>query len=482
MKTEFKVLIVNSDPFMKDYLKTFLATFGYQVFSTRNGHDALSEAVSIEPNLVLYNLPVGSKSLEPIKQLYSRGTKFPTILLADLEQITPVNRYFCEEHGVEVVKKPLDFQDLVYKMNKVCPQNLKRENNPGNPSLQRNGKDSQAPHSHLLFGSSQEIKEVRTVIDQVAKTDITVLIGGESGTGKELVARSLYTSSMRVDRPFVKVLCAAIPDGLLESELFGHEKGSFTGAHRSNPGKFEFANHGTIFLDEIGDIPFSLQAKLLQVLQDGEFSRLGGNEIKVDVRVLAATNKELEVAVRQGTFREDLFYRLNVVSIYLPPLRERKEDIPTLTDLFVKKYAQQFNREIRSISDANLRLFLDYDWPGNVRELENMVKRIVILGDEDVAIKNYFKKNEKENGNTQGVSEKIIDTFEKQAVPIENKDSFGFSLKKAGKAAARKAESELIKRVLHDTHWNRKETAKVLGISYKALLYKIKECNWDNNN
>jgi len=322
------------------------------------------------------------------------------------------------------------------------------------------------------------MEKVRTTIDQVAKTDITVLICGESGTGKDLVAQSIYTCSTRVNRPFVKVLCAAIPDSLLENELFGHEKGAFTGAHHSQPGKFEFANHGTIFLDEIGDISYSYQAKLLQVLQDGEFSRLGGKEVKVDVRVVVATNKDLAEAVRQGIFREDLFYRLNVVSICLPTLRERKEDIPALTDLFTRMHGQQFNRGIKGITDKNLKLFMDYNWPGNIRELENLVKQIMVLENQEMVVQNYFfekKENEPELRN-ESEKEKPPNTTNWN---IPQPDLIVFPLKKTARNAGRKAESDLIKKVLQETHWNRKQTAKLLGISYKALLYKMKEFEWN---
>src|SRR5262249_3585448 len=209
------------------------------------------------------------------------------------------------------------------------------------------------------------------------------LIRGESGTGKELVARALYASSLRRDKPFVKVNCAALPTELLESELFGFERGAFTGAIQHKPGKFEFANHGTMFLDEIGDMSLPLQAKILQVLQDGEFSRLGGkHDVHVDVRVIAATNKDLERAVADGQFREDLFFRLNVVCIHMPPLRDRHEEIPLLCDYFLKKYSVQYNKPFTELSHETMRLFMDHDWPGNVRELENLIKRAVVLGSE----------------------------------------------------------------------------------------------------
>ena len=240
----------------------------------------------------------------------------------------------------------------------------------------------------MLFGNSERMLEVRDLIERVSDTDVTVLIRGESGTGKELVARALHERSLRRDKPFVKVNCAALPTELLESELFGFEKGAFTGAIQHKPGKFEFANHGTMFLDEIGDMSFPLQAKLLQVLQDGEFSRLGGKaDVQVDVRVIAATNRDLETAVAQGQFREDLYFRLNVVTINLPPLRERREEIPVLTDHFLKKYSVQYNKPMTAVSAELARQFVEYDWPGNVRQLENLIKRMVVLGTEAPILK-----------------------------------------------------------------------------------------------
>src|SRR5262245_41576989 len=236
----------------------------------------------------------------------------------------------------------------------------------------------------LLLGDSQKMAEVRDLMKRIADTDVTVLIRGESGTGKELVARTVCASSRRRDQPLVKVNCAALPAELLESELFGFERGAFTGAIHHKPGRFEFANHGTMFLDEVSEMSGALQAKLLQVLQDGEFSRLGGkHDVRVDVRIIAATNRDLERSVGTGEFREDLFFRLNVVSIQLPPLRARREELPALTEYFLKKYSLQYNRACTEISPETMSLFMRYDWPGNVRELENVVKRAVVLGGEE---------------------------------------------------------------------------------------------------
>ncbi len=334
---------------------------------------------------------------------------------------------------------------------------------------------NQSDYGHLL-GLSPKMKETMMIINQVAPTNIKVLIRGESGTGKELVARTLYARSLRKDKPFIKVLCAALPEGLLESELFGYEKGAFTGALRRKPGKFEFANHGTIFLDEIGEISPGLQAKLLQVLQDGEFSRVGGEtDVKVDTRVLAATNKNLEKAVAEGAFREDLFYRINVVSVHLPPLRERKEEIPYLIEYFLEKFNHQYNKHYPRLSEHTLQRFLQYDWPGNIRELENTVKRIVVLDNEEVVFSRSPIREEPPQPIQAAPGGPI------PAPPEPTPSVSSYSLKSVGKEAASQAERDLIRNILYQTHWNRKRAAEILQISYKALLYKIKKYNLNND-
>src|SRR5437763_9013998 len=344
----------------------------------------------------------------------------------------------------------------------------------------------------MLFGHSERMAELQDLIDRVADTDVTVLIRGESGTGKELVARALYASSLRRDRPFVKVNCAALPTELLESELFGFERGAFTGAIQHKPGKFEFANHGTMFLDEISEMTPALQAKLLQVLQDGEFSRLGGkHDVHVDVRIIAATNRDLESAVAGGQFREDLFFRLNVVSIYVPPLRDRREEIPMLTEYFLKKYSVQYNKPYTDISQETMHLFMDYDWPGNVRELENLIKRAVVLGTE-LPIRKEIGHGiamARHRLTVAAVPAGARVAAAKPAVPpppptpaamaAAAAEAGNYSLKDISRSAAREAERELILKMLQQTRWNRKETAEILGISYKALLYKIKENGLD---
>jgi two-component system response regulator AtoC len=266
------------------------------------------------------------------------------------------------------------------------------------------------------------------------------------------------------------VNCAALPSELLESELFGFERGAFTGAQKRKLGKFEYANQGTIFLDEIAEMSPALQAKLLQVLQDGEFSRLGGErDVKVDTRILAATNRNLEEAVQQGEFREDLYYRLNVVTIHLPPLRDRKGAIPLLVDHFFRKFGEQYGKEVRKLSDATMRRFMDYYWPGNVRELENMVRRIIVLGNEEPVLAELARREPARDGAGQVDALIGIEGLEGD---LENG---GIDLKAVSKRAAHVAERRVIERVLQLTRWNRKEAAERLQISYKALLYKIKE-------
>ena len=344
-----------------------------------------------------------------------------------------------------------------------------------------------------LLGQSPTMVKVRELIALVADTDATVLIRGESGTGKELVARSLRAASSRRNKPFVKVNVAALPAELLESEMFGFERGAFTGALQAKPGKFEFANHGTIFLDEIGEMPPSLQAKLLHVLQDGQFCRLGGQgDVRVDARVVAATNRRLEEDVQTGRFREDLFFRLNVVSIWMPPLRDRREEIPALIELLPREVLDHYNRPMLELPAASIDTFIQYDWPGNVRELENAIQRIIILGRETAESSTFLPgrgerrsaaRERRQNPPPPEPSLSLPPAAPATPAPVEQglqADADPPSLKLIGRNAARAAEREMMLRTLHRTRWNRKEAAAILAISYKALLYKIKEHRLDD--
>jgi len=315
--------------------------------------------------------------------------------------------------------------------------------------------------------TSDKMQRIKEIIDRIANTDVTVLIQGESGVGKEVVARSIHLNSFRRERPFVKVNCAALPHELLESELFGYEKGAFTGAYRQKQGRFELANGGTVFLDEISEMSLSLQGKLLQVLQDKEFSRLGGKkDIRVDVRVLVATNKNMEEGVENGRFREDLYYRLNVVNITIPPLRERREEIPIFVEYFLDKFSKKYQKKVTPLSDKMMKVFSQHHWLGNVRELENVIQRLIVLGNEKAIIEELTPVT------------KIDSIPEKKNKMVPTKKSWP-SLKEVHRDAIKKAESEIILKALEATNWNRKKAANILEINYKTLLYKIKECGLD---
>ena len=319
--------------------------------------------------------------------------------------------------------------------------------------------------------------EIRNIIDRVACTNVTVLIRGESGVGKEVAARLVFEKSRRRNKPFVKVNCAAIPHDLLESELFGYEAGAFTGAVRNKPGKFELADGGTLFLDEIAEMHPALQAKLLHVLQDGSFSRLGAKrDVSADVRVLCATNKDLEERVREGLFREDLLYRINVVTIALPPLRERRDEIPILTDYLLRKYSIQFGREFEPLSDGAMERMLTYDWPGNIRELENLCKRFVLVGNEIQILRELTTRRPETTDPLTVTASAAVGSLNSVAAPPSREvSSQGLSLLEVGRRAAWAAERRAILSMLEETHWNRREASRRLQVSYKALLNKIKQ-------
>jgi transcriptional regulator with GAF, ATPase, and Fis domain len=319
------------------------------------------------------------------------------------------------------------------------------------------------------------MRVVEDIVRRAADTNATILLQGESGTGKEMVAKAIHYISGRRDKPFLKVNCASLPAELLESELFGHEKGAFTGAHRRKPGKFELAARGTFLLDEIGEMPLGLQAKLLHVLQDGRFFRVGGSElIETDARVVAATNRDLASVMAAGQFREDLYYRLNVVTISIPPLRERREEIPYLVEHFLEKFCRQYNREAPRISTETMGLLQQYAWPGNVRELENMIKRAVVL-QSDTLIRDEITVRSQ-----QPWPVRPHRTAEPPLAPPAPPTVGELGLKEVARRAALAAEKAVIKDVLERVRWNRAEAARLLKISYKAMLYKIRKAGLDD--
>ncbi len=319
------------------------------------------------------------------------------------------------------------------------------------------------PPEATVFGKSDTMRLLRERLAKVATANVPVLIQGESGTGKDIIARMIHGLSPWRTGPYVKVNCPAIPGTLLESELFGYEKGAFTGAYGSKPGRVEMAHRGTLFLDEISELDPALQSKLLQLLQDGQFCRIGAQEDKkVEVRVVCATNRQLETEIENGTFRQDLFYRINVVNLQMPPLRERRADIEDLVHYFLEYYNRKYNCRARALSSEMLSVLQKYHWPGNIRELENLIKRYVILGNEE------------------GIANDLVARPPEYSVPELNFDG-PISLKKITRQATRELERKVILKVLQVNHWNRKKAARALGISYRALLYKIREAGLPPN-
>jgi len=322
-----------------------------------------------------------------------------------------------------------------------------------------------------LLGHSAQMRAIREMVEQVAVINTTILFRGESGVGKDLVARAIHAASPRADRPFVKVNCAALPAGLLESELFGHEKGSFTGASRRKLGLFELANEGSIYLDEIGELPLALQAKLLHVVQDLQFSRIGGGEtILVDTRIMASTNRNLELALSRGEFREDLYYRLNVVEIHVPPLRERREEIPVLASIFLERFNREY-RQSREFLPETLAIIANCPWPGNVRELENFVHRFVVLG-------NAERSHQELEAALRAIRRSdpaVAPAPPPEPAPSPSTADLTRGLRAIARSAAREAEGKALREVLDRVRWNRVEAARILKVSYKTLLSKIAE-------
>ena len=357
----------------------------------------------------------------------------------------------------------------------VCPVKADRQSGDGpleNKAFLRHhprAGNQQSSTCSAFVAMSPSMRAIQDTIQRVADSDVTILLTGESGSGKEVVARHIHQSSTRSGRPFVKVNCAALPHHLLESELFGYEKGAFTGATNRKIGKFEAANQGMILLDEISETSTEIQAKLLQVLQDKQFHRLGSNEdIHVDVQVLAASNKRLEHQVDEGKFREDLFFRLKVIELNVPPLRERRDEIPLFIEYFSCRFSRQYRKPKPKLSERLFDLLMNDPWPGNVRELENAVKRIVILGEEETVLRELLGRKGKGNGRSSPeYSARVETTASGITKPV--------SLIEVGKRAALAAERDLMLQTLNSTAWNRRKAATILGVSYKTLLNKMKE-------
>src|SRR5437016_8996323 len=424
---------------------------------------ALEMQRRLSPALVLVNLPNGDLTPRLLRRLSRPGT--PLLLMQD--EAGPIPGPEDPHPPLYVLKRPVSPGDLRAAVRIVLPLS-----SPDLPTHTDRtfGKRYLTEYAPLLDYSAK-MQAIKEIVEQVADINTTILFRGESGVGKDLVARAVHAASSRADGPFIKVNCAALPGELLESELFGHEKGSFTGASRRKLGMFELANGGTIYLDEIGELPLALQAKLLHVVQDLQFSRIGGGEtIMVDTRIMASTNRNLELALSRGEFREDLYYRLNVVEIHVPPLRERREEIPVLTSIFLERFNREY-RQSRQFLPETLALIANCPWPGNVRELENFVHRFVVLG-------NAQRSHEELDAALRASRRSdppVAPAPPPEPAPSPSTADLTRGLRAIARSAAREAEGKALREVLDRVRWNRVEAARILKVSYKTLLSKIAE-------
>jgi two-component system response regulator AtoC len=458
----FRVLVVDDAEGIRTYLASLLELKGYDVDTAEDGRRALAllEGGAAPDVIILDVMMPGLDGIETLRRIREFDEETPVVMLSVVGKASTIVEAI-KLGAVDYLNKPFEEDELELTLGKVLEKKaLERERDLLASEVGSREKG--------IVWASPPMRRIRELLDQVADTDVTILIEGESGVGKEIVARTAHEVSPRASLPFIKVNCAALPDELLESELFGYEKGAFTGAASRKPGKFDLAHNGTIFLDEIGEMSTSLQGKLLQVLQDGEFARLGGNrEIRVDVRVICATNRRLEAMVREGSFREDLFFRLNIVKVSIPALRDRGEEIPRLVESFLRRYPAQYQKPIPHLSDRLMSAFQRYSFPGNVRELENMIKRVVVLESES-SILEEIEREERGGEPPGGSLLRMIEEIERTAGDIP--------LREVGRRVALEAERETIGRVLQQTNWNRKRAARLLNVSYKTLLQKIRGC------
>jgi two-component system response regulator AtoC len=448
MKKKVKVLVVDDEAIVRESLRDWLSDAGYPVLTAENGPQALEIIEKEKEKLGILIADLVMPSMDGIELMKRAKEILPNIQVIIITAYGSISTAIAaiKEGAYDYIEKPFcperveSVLDRLVELKGLIEENL---------SLRQRLEDGFRFEN--IIAKSPEMQRVIEVIKIVAKSNATVLITGQSGTGKELVARAIHTQSQRLDKPFIAVSCAALPESLLESELFGHEKGSFTGAYAQKKGKFEFANRGTLFLDEIGEISANIQVHLLRVLEEKALTRVGGNEeIKLDVRIISATNKDLKKAVASGEFREDLYYRLNVVNIELPPLRERREDIPLLAGYFLNKFAQENQKEVFEFSPEAMEFLLRYDWPGNVRELENAIERAVILA--------------------KGSLIEVAD-LPHEGLSLANSALLGKSLKEM--------EKDHILNVLCETGGNYSKAARILGITRMTLYNKVREYDFD---
>ena len=453
-----QVLIVDDTEGVRVYLANLLSSLGYSTQMAEGGSCAIELIESgLRPELILLDIMMPDMDgLETLRRLKTLDSDLSVVMVSVVGR-APTIVEAMRLGASDFINKPFEQEELAATLNRLI-----------GPSVPLRENQSESPSDDASTWSSPAMSKIGEILSQISDTNVTALIQGESGVGKEIVARAIHRRSTRSSGPFVKVNCAALPEDLLESELFGYEKGAFTGAMSRKFGKFEVASGGTIFLDEIGEMSPALQAKLLQVLQDSQFTRLGGNrEVTVDVRIVCATHRPLLSMVADKSFREDLYFRLNVVNIQIPPLRQRRDEIPILIDRFLQRYSSEYARPCPVLSDQLSTFFQNYRFPGNVRELENLVKRIVVLGSETSILSELTEQEGGDSRRNEGFYELLS----------EIEDSAGeIPLREVGKRVALEVEREAIEAALEQTGRNRKQAASLLGVSYKTLLQKIREC------
>ena len=470
-------LIVDANPDTREGLARIVREAGFPVLTAGSGSEGLALLSTLRPQVVLVDMDLpGVDACDLIHQMRLEVTDVILLALSSVHDTPHVVRTM-RAGASDFLAKPASATVVQTAVRAA----LARTEAMGSGELDGGAEAERFwPDLDLLFRNSERMRAVEDIVRRAADTNATILLQGESGTGKEMVAKAIHYISRRRDKPFLKVNCASLPGDLLESELFGHEKGAFTGAHRRKPGKFELAHRGTFLLDEIGEMPLGLQAKLLHVLQDGRFFRVGGSEtIDTDVRLVAATNRDLATVVAQGHFREDLYYRLNVVAISIPALRDRREEIPLLVEHFLRKFCRQYDREVPPVSAETLQLLQDYAWPGNVRELENMVKRLVVLQNERLLQDEIAMRRNRPWAPRETIPVTAPPPLSPQPAGPPTIREADLGLKEIAKRAAMEAEKAVLKEVLERVRWNRAEAARLLKISYKALLYKITAAGLD---
>ncbi len=468
--TTKKILIVDDDQTARIRMFETLSQKQYDVMAAENGAMALEMMQETTPDLVLADLKMPELGgMELLKKIKSATPELPVILVTGHASVdTAVEAMRLGAH--DFILKPFQRDAILATVALILQQKgLTPINNLITPPRQQHRLRKEKP----IVGNSESLRKLMIRAKHVASSKATVLILGASGTGKEVFARYLHNESDRVNGPFVALNCAALPEGLLESELFGHEKGAFTGAVVAKKGKFELAHGGTILLDEIGEVPLHLQAKLLRVLQEEEVDRLGGaSPVKVDVHVLATTNRSLEEMVKEGSFRADLFYRLNVIPLHLPSLQERPGDIPILANHFLEKFSQQYNKELKPYSEQVQNRFLTYDWPGNVREMENVIERAVLLNQSPSYILEDFWDDIESEENA--INQQVIQEWP-ASVPATEEAAIQTVTSDGAVVALKDVERQMILHALQKTDNNRTHAAKMLGISVRTLRNKLNE-------